>query len=97
MGQGFKTGLFGFRKKDVVAYLLRQQNEHDAEKESLNNDAARLAEQKKDLDAKVKELTLQTEELAAQRAALISQKDEMAASLQQKEKLCTELVRCKSC
>ncbi|MBQ2866663.1 MAG: hypothetical protein IJE90_09135 [Clostridia bacterium] len=81
MDKGFKTSVFGFRKKQVIAYLEAQKNEHNDRLMDAENDAKKLEQNKTELECRIKELKAQNEELALQRAALISQKEEMADSL----------------
>lgn len=85
MDRGFKTGLFGFKKKQVIEYLAEQKCEHNSLLSAASKDTDRLVGINNELERNIAALTCQTDELAAERAALIARKDEISASLQQKE------------
>ena len=85
MNRGFKTGLFGFKKKQVIEYLSEQKSEHNSLMSAASKDTDRLVGINNELKRNIAALTRQTDELAAERAALIAQKDEISAALQQKE------------
>ncbi|MBO7275780.1 MAG: hypothetical protein J6V15_05345 [Clostridia bacterium] len=85
MNRGFKTGLFGFKKKQVIEYLSEQKSEHNSLMSAASKDTDRLVGINNELERNIAALTRQTDELAAERAALIAQKDEISGSLQQKE------------
>ena len=85
MNRGFKTGLFGFKKKQVIEYLAEQKSEHNSLMSAASKDTDRLVGINNELERNIAALTCQTDELAAERAALIAQKDEISASLQHKE------------
>ena len=85
MSQGFKTGLFGFKKKQVIEYLSEQKSEHNSLMSAASKDTDRLAGINNELERNIASLTRRTNELAAERVALIAQKDEISDALQQKE------------
>ena len=85
MNRGFKTGLFGFKKKQVIEYLSEQKSEHNSLMSAASKDTDRLVGINNELKRNIAVLTRQTDELAAERAALIAQKDEISDALQQKE------------
>ncbi len=85
MNRGFKTGLFGFKKKQVIEYLSEQKSEHNSLMSAASKDTDRLVGINNELKRNIAVLTRQTDELAAERAALIAQKDEISVSLQHKE------------
>ena len=91
MDKGFKTGFFGFRKRQVIAYLQQQKTEHDSELVTCRADAERLERDKIELENAQTQLKAQCEELALQRAALISQKDELSETVKTLEQERTEL------
>ena len=85
MNKGFKTSMFGFRKKQVIAYLEEQKNEHNSCLSDLQGDANKLCRQKDELEKRVKELEFKNNELGLRCEELSLQKNEAAETVKQKE------------
>jgi chromosome segregation ATPase len=92
VANGFKRALFGFKRKDVIAYLEQIDVDHRKEIDRAEKDGSANEKRIAELLAKVDELSARCDGLASERAALIEQKESALAEKAAVESDMTELV-----
>lgn len=78
MANGFRRSLFGFRRKDVIAYLEQIDVDYRDGLSKAESGTSALEKKNIALADEIKELNTRCDELAAERSALIDQKEMVA-------------------
>jgi len=91
MEKGFRNALFGFRKRDVLAYLQKAEQEHNDGARDIQHRLELLEQKNADLLKEKTDTEKRLDELASAHSALIAQKEEQTVKLDEACKKAEEL------